>query len=49
MSSQFADNSLITKGEYKILIRALKVTGNPETEEDFESWLSPAFRVDASS
>jgi hypothetical protein len=32
-------------GHYKILARALKVTGDPDNEGDYESWLSPEFEI----
>ncbi|TFK92708.1 subtilisin-like protease [Polyporus arcularius HHB13444] len=38
---QFANGTTIPNGSYRILLRALKVTGDPTKEEDFESWLSP--------
>lgn len=37
----FANGTVIPNGEYKVLFRALKVTGDPTNEDDFESWLSP--------
>jgi len=43
----FANNSRIPNGNYKILVRALKVTGDPSNEADFESWLSPVIGVNA--
>ncbi|KAI0786595.1 subtilisin-like protease [Abortiporus biennis] len=45
LDGTFADGTSIPNGDYKILVRALKVTGNPANENDFESWLSPAFTV----
>ncbi|KAI0088133.1 subtilisin-like protease [Irpex rosettiformis] len=41
----FANGTKIPNGQYKILLRALKVTGNPGNESDFESWLSPTIGV----
>ncbi|KAH9892693.1 subtilisin-like protease [Cubamyces lactineus] len=46
-SPQFANGTTIPNGSYRILLRALKVTGDPTKEEDFESWLSPIIGVDA--
>lgn len=43
----FANGTTIPNGSYRILLRALKVTGNPTKEEDFESWLSPIIGVQA--
>ncbi|KAG6817490.1 hypothetical protein H0H87_008115 [Tephrocybe sp. NHM501043] len=37
----FADGTTIPNGSYRFLLRALKVTGDPTKEEDYESWLSP--------
>ena len=45
----FANGTKIPNGEYKILLRALKVTGNPANEADFESWLSPVIGVQVAS
>ncbi|POW22749.1 hypothetical protein PSHT_00889, partial [Puccinia striiformis] len=35
-------------GDYKILIRALRVDGNPYTDADFDYWVSPAISVSGS-
>ncbi|WAR59436.1 hypothetical protein PtB15_11B76 [Puccinia triticina] len=32
-------------GSYRILVRALRVTGDPQEEEDYEAWLSPVFNI----
>ncbi|KDR67581.1 hypothetical protein GALMADRAFT_161607 [Galerina marginata CBS 339.88] len=37
----FANGTMVPNGSYRILLRALRVTGNPTKEEDYESWLSP--------
>ncbi|KAL0956650.1 hypothetical protein HGRIS_002782 [Hohenbuehelia grisea] len=37
----FANGTAIANGLYRFLFRALKVTGNPTNEADYESWLSP--------
>ncbi|CAE6497433.1 unnamed protein product [Rhizoctonia solani] len=37
----FANSTAIPDGSYKILVRALKITGNPKKEEDYEVWTSP--------
>ncbi|KAI0363362.1 subtilisin-like protease [Pilatotrama ljubarskyi] len=47
ISNQFANGTTIPNGSYRILLRALKVTGDPTKEEDFESWLSPVIGVEA--
>ncbi|KAK0476848.1 subtilisin-like protease [Armillaria novae-zelandiae] len=44
-SPVFANGTTIPNGSYKFLLRALKVTGDPRQEEDFESWLSPVIRI----
>ncbi|KIM45535.1 hypothetical protein M413DRAFT_343058 [Hebeloma cylindrosporum] len=41
----FANGTTIANGPYRILVRALRVTGNPTREEDYESWLSPVVGV----
>ncbi|KAF9028989.1 subtilisin-like protease [Hymenopellis radicata] len=41
----FANGTAIPDGLYKILFRALKVTGNAHSESDFESFLSPIVGV----
>ena len=45
----FANGTTIPNGTYKLLLRALKVTGDPTNEADFESWLSPIIGVDVPS
>ncbi|CAH7671260.1 peptidase S8/S53 domain-containing protein [Phakopsora pachyrhizi] len=35
----------ITSGRYKILVRSLHNSGNPAKDEDYEDWLSPAFKI----
>ncbi|KAG7446685.1 pyrolysin [Guyanagaster necrorhizus] len=44
-SPVFANGTAIPNGSYKFLLRALKVTGDPKEEEDFESWLSPTIGI----
>lgn len=39
--NKFANGSDIANGSYKVLLRALKVTGDPAVQADYESWLSP--------
>ncbi|CCO30546.1 hypothetical protein BN14_04575 [Rhizoctonia solani AG-1 IB] len=41
----FANGTAIPDGSYKILVRALKITGNPTKEEDYEVWTSPTILV----
>ncbi|THG94885.1 hypothetical protein EW026_g6671 [Hermanssonia centrifuga] len=45
-SPLFANGTTIPNGSYKILLRALKMTGDPTKEEDFESWLSPILGIE---
>ena len=35
----------IPNGTYKVLLRVLRLAGDPHKEEDWESWLSPLFGV----
>ncbi|KAF9526569.1 peptidase [Crepidotus variabilis] len=44
----FANGSTIKDGQYRALLRALRVTGDPTTEEDYDSWLSPIFGIQKS-
>ncbi|KAG8734128.1 hypothetical protein FRC11_011391 [Ceratobasidium sp. 423] len=41
----FANGTAIPDGSYKVLLRALKITGNPKKEEDYEVWTSPTIVV----
>ncbi|KAG9086315.1 hypothetical protein FS749_003726 [Ceratobasidium sp. UAMH 11750] len=43
--AQFANGTAIPNGSYKILLRALKITGDPKEEEDYEVWTSPQIDV----
>ncbi|EUC63183.1 minor extracellular protease vpr protein [Rhizoctonia solani AG-3 Rhs1AP] len=40
LAKTFANGTAIPDGSYKILLRALKITGNPKKEEDYEVWTS---------
>ncbi|KAI0045483.1 subtilisin-like protease [Auriscalpium vulgare] len=40
-SKTFANGTVIPNGNYRILLRALRVTGDSTQERDFDSWLSP--------
>lgn len=35
----------IPDGNYKILVRALRITGNPNKDSDYDVWLSPEFAI----
>ncbi|KIO19556.1 hypothetical protein M407DRAFT_16103 [Tulasnella calospora MUT 4182] len=39
--ANFVNGTVIPNGSYKLLLRALKITGNPKKNEDYEQWLSP--------
>ncbi|ELU36403.1 pyrolysin [Rhizoctonia solani AG-1 IA] len=41
----FANETEIPDGSYKVLFRALKITGNPKNEEDYEVWTSPQLDI----
>ncbi|KAJ7693309.1 subtilisin-like protease [Mycena rosella] len=41
----FANGTRLDDGQYRVLLRALRVGGNPKKEEDYESWLGPQFGV----
>ncbi|PFH53699.1 hypothetical protein AMATHDRAFT_187018 [Amanita thiersii Skay4041] len=44
-TATFSNGTNIQNGTYRFLLRALRVTGNPSRQEDFESWLSPIVGV----
>ncbi|KAJ7282961.1 subtilisin-like protease [Mycena rebaudengoi] len=44
-SGTFANGTRVNDGQYRVLLRALKVAGNPKNEEDYESWMSPQIGV----
>ncbi|KAH6906334.1 peptidase [Coprinopsis sp. MPI-PUGE-AT-0042] len=41
----FSNGTVIPEGSYRVLLRALRVTGNPDKQEDYESWLSPIIGI----
>ncbi|KAK2464348.1 hypothetical protein APHAL10511_003805 [Amanita phalloides] len=45
---KFANGTAIHKGSYRLLLRALRVTGNRQNEADYETWLSPIIGFDLS-
>ncbi|KAK0225536.1 pyrolysin [Armillaria fumosa] len=49
MLGTFANNSQIPNGLYRVLMKALKVAGDPSNEADYESWLSPIIGINATS
>ncbi|KAK1224337.1 hypothetical protein PQX77_012766 [Marasmius sp. AFHP31] len=38
----FANGSFVPDGTYKVMVRALRVSGNPDVQKDYDTWLSPA-------
>ncbi|KIO15420.1 hypothetical protein M407DRAFT_35006 [Tulasnella calospora MUT 4182] len=47
-SRQFANGTTIPNGSYRVLLRALEITGDPSNENDYESWLGPVMNFAAS-
>ncbi|KAG8915766.1 hypothetical protein FRC01_003515 [Tulasnella sp. 417] len=45
-SPTFSNGTFIPNGRYKILLRALKITGDEKKHSDYESWLSPKIIID---
>ncbi|TEB21711.1 pyrolysin [Coprinellus micaceus] len=45
----FANGTAIPNGQYRLLFRVLKVTGNRNRQEDYETWLSPIVGVQVPS
>ncbi|PFH46577.1 hypothetical protein AMATHDRAFT_7645 [Amanita thiersii Skay4041] len=44
---KFSNKKAIPNGDYRVLLRALRVTGDPSRLGDCESWLSPIVRIKA--
>ena len=44
---KFANGTTIANGSYRLLFRALKVTGDRNKQEDYETWLSPIVGIRA--
>lgn len=42
---KFGNGTDITPGSYRLLLRALKITGDRTKEDDYEVYMSPAFNV----
>ncbi|KAL0063639.1 hypothetical protein AAF712_009437 [Marasmius tenuissimus] len=38
----FANGSFVPDDTYKVMVRALRVSGNPDVQKDYDTWLSPA-------
>ncbi|KAJ7045889.1 subtilisin-like protease, partial [Mycena alexandri] len=47
LTNTFANGTIVPNGSYRILLRSLRVTGDPTNEADYESWLSPILGVAA--
>ncbi|EFP92797.2 uncharacterized protein PGTG_18576 [Puccinia graminis f. sp. tritici CRL 75-36-700-3] len=45
LESEYSKPKRIPGGKYKVLLRALKVTGDLENEGDFDRWLSPLIHL----
>lgn len=43
----FTNGTNVPNGEYKFLVRALRISGNPRKESDYDSWLSPVVKIAA--
>jgi len=41
----FANNTVIPNGNYRLLLRVLKITGDPTNENDYEAYLSPEIGI----
>ncbi|KAG8929169.1 hypothetical protein FRC01_004741 [Tulasnella sp. 417] len=41
----FANGTAIPNGSYKLLIRALKITGDSKSQADYDSWMSPVITI----
>ncbi|KAJ1305221.1 hypothetical protein OPQ81_000250 [Rhizoctonia solani] len=42
---EFANGTAIPDGSYRVFFRALKITGDPNQERDYETWTSPKIIV----
>ncbi|KAJ6594234.1 subtilisin-like protease [Mycena capillaripes] len=47
LSNTFANGTIIPNGSYKVLLRSLRITGDPTNEADYESWLSQIIGIAA--
>lgn len=47
LPTTFENGTAIAAGNYRLLLRALKITGDPKKEEDYEVYMSPSFSVKA--
>ena len=44
-SGNFLNGTAVPNGQYRMLIRALKITGDPKDECDYEAYLTPILGV----
>ena len=45
LPQDFLNGTVIPPGQYKLLVRVLKITGDPHKQEDYETYLSPQIGV----
>jgi hypothetical protein len=45
LTSTFTNGSQIPDGSFRVLLRALRVTGDPTQEKDYDSFLSPVLDI----
>ena len=45
IKTTFLNGSTIPNGSYRLVFRALRVTGNPNLEEDYDSAFSDVFGI----
>ena len=45
ITSTFLNGTKIPVGQYRILLRILRVLGDPTNERDYDVWLSPIVNV----
>ncbi|KAL0567379.1 hypothetical protein V5O48_014617 [Marasmius crinis-equi] len=48
-NATFSNGTFVPSGSYKILMRALRVTGDPENPDDYDKWLSPPITLEFTS
>ena len=45
INGTFADGSDVADGSYRVLLRALRVTGDRDALADYETWVSDEFVI----
>jgi len=43
LTTSFGNGTTIPDGEYRVLLRALRIFGNPSEQNDWETYQSPIF------